>query len=293
MITRMQKRPGIATITLTGLILGYSTPSGAQQQPSGTKSAAPRTSSPAPPPPPPPPSAQEYPPPSQQAYPPPPPPSGVQQAYPPPPPQGSQQGYPPPQQAYPPSAQPGYPPPPQGYPPPGQPGYPPPQQGYPPPQGYPQQPAYPQYPPSPYAPGYLQPRVPVRYELRPRWNVIAGGISTLSSSYLATVLSGIGVAVYSCETNPSSPNCRTGLWPLYIPIIGPLIQTAYVESSNPAAVAAGRAFLVINAVTQAGGLAMIITGAKIKRRVPIYSQRFQLSPYASYTGAGLVAMGRF
>jgi hypothetical protein len=38
---------------------------------------------------------------------------------------------------------------------------------------------------------------------------------------------------------------------------------------------------------------MIIVGAKVKKRIPIYSERLQLSPYASYTGGGLVATGRF
>ena len=271
MMMRMQKLSGIAALTLTSFVLGYATSSWAEQLPA--KSTLPRSSSSA---------EQAYPPPPPQGYPPP------QQAYPPPPP-GSQQGYPPPQQ------QQVYPPPQQGYPQQQQQqGYPPPQQGYPPPpQGYPQQPAYPQYPLPTYPPAYVQPRVPVRYELRPRWNIIAGGISTIGSSYIVSVLSGVGVAVGTCEANPSSINCRTGLWPLYIPIIGPLIETAYVESSNRAAVGAGRAFLVINTLTQASGLVMIITGAKIKRRIPIYSERLQLSPYANYTGFGLVAAGRF
>ncbi|HEX2571640.1 MAG TPA: hypothetical protein VH877_18920 [Polyangia bacterium] len=198
-------------------------------------------------------------------------------------PTSTQQVYPPPSQEYPPPSQQAYPPPP----PPGN------QQAYPPPQGYP--PPYPQYTPPPppsYPPPYAQPRVPVRYELRPRWGLIAGGISMLGSSYLITALVGVGVSVGSCATDPASINCRTGLWPLYVPVIGPFIETAYVQG-NPAAVAAGRAFLVIDGFIQAGGLTMIVLGAKLKRQFPVYSERLQLTPYATYTGGGLVARGRF
>ncbi len=182
------------------------------------------------------------------------------------------------------------PPPPQAYP--QHPDYPQQPQAYPPPQAYPQQPGYP--PPAPvygqptYAyPVYAPPRVPVRYVYRPRVGLIVAGSVVLGVSWGITALSAI--AASGCDPNYDSL-CSTQIWPLFIPVVGPFIQTAYVNGPFAGGI---QALLVFDGLVQVAGLAMIIAGAATRHRVPVYAQRFQVTPYAGLNGAGLMAVGRF
>ncbi len=217
---------------------------------------------------------------------------GDQPYYQPPPAQDPQQGYPQqqPQQGYPQQPQQGYPQQPQpGYPQQPQPGYPQqPQQGYPPPA--------PSYQPGYGQPYYARPRTLVRYEYRPRYGLITGGALMLGIPWLISAASGLSLEGNCSSAIDSFGNfttlCNTHAWPLIIPVVGPFIETAYLYGDS-SSVNAVRAFLVIDGLIQAGGLAMILAGALSRRRVPVYAQKLQFTPYTAGGGAGVVALGRF
>jgi hypothetical protein len=90
--------------------------------------------------------------------------------------------------------------------------------------------------------------IPPGYEIssRPRRGLIIGGAVTLGTTWLLSVLTASFVDSFG-RTNP--------LWPLYIPVVGPFIAIGTAESEG-----AGTAYLVIDGIAQAGGLAMIIAG---------------------------------
>jgi hypothetical protein len=207
----------------------------------------------------------------------PPPPSsqpGAQQQ----PPAQAPQGQPPPQQGYP---QQGYHegPPQQGY----QQGYPQqgyqrgyPQQGY--QQGYPQQghpfgPYHYGQPAYPHQQGYPSPRrryhkVPYEpgMEIPPGGTVIERnrpglwipGIAVLGGLYLATTLTAAMIQTAAWE-----PERRDAARFLYVPIVGPVLYA-------PQAHEAGRPWLVMDTIFQAGGLVMFIAGLVSKRRFLTY-----------------------
>jgi hypothetical protein len=127
--------------------------------------------------------------------------------------------------------------------------------------------------------------------MRPQWKLVKGGASQLGSSYVSTAVTGAITASVACSRNSQSPTC-TGLYPLYIPLVGTFIQVASVTGS-PGQVAARRAFLIIDGASQLSGLALLIVGLTVKKPVPIYTERLQLLPYAGQTGVGLVATGSF
>jgi hypothetical protein len=172
-------------------------------------------------------------------------------------------------------------------------------------QGYPQQP-YPQAYPQPYPPGYpppgayppgyyqgypyMQPRGPVRYEMRPRTGLIIAGSIMLGAAYLTTA--GVTGYVNAVACNGTS-SCSGVYWPLYVPLVGPFIYFGVGDRS--ASLYAGPA-LVLSGLAQIGGLAMIIAGAVARHRVPVYADgtRVSVSPYVLPTGGGgLAAIGRF
>lgn len=183
-------------------------------------------------------------------------------------PQNYPQGYP---QAYP-----------QGYP-----------QGYvPPPGAYP--PGYaPAYPPGyPVAPPPYQgqrPRVPIRYEMRPMYSLVIAGSVMFGGVYLTTA----GVTGYinalSCQ---GKTTCSGTYWPLYIPALGPFI---YFGAANSQDSTIFSPLLVLSGLAQCAGLAMLIAGAVVRHRVPVYAEepRLSVAPYFSPTSAGLSALARF
>lgn len=173
----------------------------------------------------------------------------------------------------------------------------------PPPQPYGQPPGQPYYAPPPPAPVYYPPQQPtyvvvpprqrtiVRYDLKPRYGLIAGGASLLGVTWLATALAGVVVSATNdiCTIETGSA-CTTSAWPLFLPVLGPFIQLGYLQGQG---LSTARGLLVFDGLLQAGGLAMIIAGAVARRQVPIYAGRLQLTPYTVASGAGLAAIGRF
>ena len=120
--------------------------------------------------------------------------------------------------------------------------------------------------------------------------MIIGG-SLFGVTYVGTVL---GAAIVSdlCQAD-SSLGCRVASWPIYLPVVGPFIQMAYISGNGANT---GRALLGIDGALQAGGLAVFIAGAVLWGRsgAPAqYARRVQFVPYSASTGTGLLAFGRF
>lgn len=154
---------------------------------------------------------------------------------------------------------------------------------YPPPPMY--QPPQAQPPPPPV---YVQPpRRIVGYELRPRYGMIAGGASMLGAAWVITAISALGAQATCSTTFLETSACRSTYWPLYVPVAGPFIQTAY--EPHPAL----KALLVFDGLVQGAGLALIIAGAVSRKRVPVYGDRLQITPMATLGGSGILASGRF
>lgn len=169
----------------------------------------------------------------------------------------------------------------------------------PPPPGYttqPGQPAY-GYPPNPQ-PGYYQPlpQQPPRivgYRTRPNVGLIVGGSVMLGSMWVITALTAGGLSAI-CNDNFSSSGssgCSNTYWPLFIPVVGPFIQMNYVQ--NDSARSLSYFGLALDGLVQVSGLVMIIVGAAVRQRVPIYAQRSLLSPVLLNGGSGLAYTLRF
>lgn len=172
--------------------------------------------------------------------------------------------------------------------------------------GYPNQPAYaPQpgqpmygYPPgSQPPPGYFQPAPPprqvVNYKMQPRIGLIVGGSVMLGSMWLITAIAG-GISATVCDVALSgggSSGCSTPYWPLFVPVAGPFIQMGYVPHDSTRGLALiGLAF---DGLVQVGGLAMLIVGATVRQRVPVYAKNWQVAPMFTSSGTGLAFTSRF
>ncbi len=177
---------------------------------------------------------------------------------------------------------------------------------YPPQPAYPPQPGQPMpmygYPPgTPLPPNYYQPQVAppppqiVGYRSQPRIGLIVGGSVTLGVMWLITAGSGAALQA-SCDagfsgSSSSSGGCSSTYWPLYIPVIGPFIQMGYVPNDSSRSLAMlGLAF---DGFVQTGGLVMLILGATLRERVPVYAQKVQVAPMFTSAGSGLALFGRF
>ena len=175
-------------------------------------------------------------------------------------------------------------------------------------QPYPQQPAqpppyYPAQPESGTQPRYTQfTRTPLRYESRPRRNLIIGGGLTLGLAYTVTAVLAASYAdsLYSYDeyTHRNSISSTGGsfgltsnLWPLYIPVLGPWIEMAYLYGNGSGL---GSTLLAIDGLVQAGGLAILIIGAVSRTRVAVYAKNsLTVSPLTLSSGSGILVGGRF
>lgn len=154
----------------------------------------------------------------------------------------------------------------------------------------------------PPAPVVVQPPAPserlppFHYVVQHDRGLIGGGISLLATGYAAAFISGTifassGGANYSGSSSGySDPNGNLAAagGTLIIPIVGPFIGSLVYRTtywSLP--------WSLIDGAAQVAGLAMIIAGARVKHRVPVFSDRLRLSPFASATGGGILASGRF
>jgi hypothetical protein len=177
-------------------------------------------------------------------------------------------------------------------------------------QPYPGQPAYGQpypQPGYPYAPApypYGAGPVPMKpqpilkgYEVkRPHWPLLGAGIGVLGGSYLLTAGITGAIQATDCAVNSTRTSCTTSgtYWPMYIPVVGPFVEMAYLSRTTEYAVLAYPA-LVFTGLVQAAGLALIITGGILPRKVAVYDEpRLSIAPYSLPTGgSGLMASGRF
>ena len=162
---------------------------------------------------------------------------------------------------------------------------------------YPSQPGQPVYvyppgnqpPPGYYQPGAPPPRQIVGSKTRPRIGLIIGGSIMLGTMWVISSVAG-GVSQTICEAS-SSFGCANTYWPLFIPVVGPFIQMGYIPHDSTRSLALlGLAF---DGLVQVGGLTMLIVGAAVRQRVPVYAQRWQLSPMLSSSGTGLAFSARF
>lgn len=97
--------------------------------------------------------------------------------------------------------------------------------------------------------------VPAGYERvsRIRKGLVIGGASTLGAMWLISI--GVGSIGSSLELNNSDPIDKDDWFPMFIPVLGPFISIATLETGE-----LGTTFLVIDGLVQAGGLAMLILG---------------------------------
>lgn len=179
----------------------------------------------------------------------------------------------------------------QPYPQPGQPTYAPPYQPQP-------QPGYPYATPYPYGAPMPKPQPVLKgYEVkRPHWPLLGAGIGVLGGSYLFTAgITGI-IQASDCAINSTRTSCTTSgtYWPMYIPVVGPFIEMGYLSGTSSYAFLAYPA-LIFTGLVQATGMALIIAGGIVPRKVPVYDEpRISIAPYTLPTGGGgLVASGRF
>jgi len=147
-------------------------------------------------------------------------------------------------------------------------------QQQPPPPGYypPPPPGY--YPPPPqpyYAPPLEQPKFTYHTEERPRWGLVVAGAVLFGSVYVPTAVFGGSYGDYG----------------YIIPIVGPFFE---LTSSTDPADRAANAFLVLNALAQATGVALFIAGFAAKKKVLVTDQ-LAIVPAALPGGGGLAAVG--
>ena len=123
-------------------------------------------------------------------------------------------------------------------------------------------------------------QAPVRYELRPRTGLAIAGGAVFGGVYLASTI----VASFLDDKS------------LAVPIAGPFIEMGMLAAnsgSSGSSLGPVHLALLMNGLTQAAGVAMLIAGLATKQKVPLYRPRFCVSPYTAQAGAGIVASGRF
>jgi hypothetical protein len=141
-------------------------------------------------------------------------------------------------------------------------------------------------PPPGYVPYPVPPPAPLRYEMRPRYGLVAAGAAVLGGIYLTTVMT---TSIWDNMGNCSSSTSRCNQhWPLYIPVVGPFVDAARLGGLGQQSLTG---VMVLNGLGQLAGLSMLIAGATTKRRVAIAGHSAQITPVFSGTSVGL--MGRF
>jgi len=142
----------------------------------------------------------------------------------------------------------------------------------------------------------LQPRaLPIHYETHHDRGLIAGGVTLLGTAYAGAIITGSVILDQNDRNPPDSqygpsasyqPNSAAA-GTLLIPVLGPVVSAfcfLHPSWSLP--------WLLVDGAAQVGGLAMIITGARIKRKVPVLD-KVNFMPYGAADGGGLRIAGRF
>jgi tetratricopeptide (TPR) repeat protein len=147
-------------------------------------------------------------------------------------------------------------------------------------------------PPQPAGTLQLPPDIrlaPVRIELRSHRGLIAGGSSLLATSYAAALIAGsMFAALASPYDSSTNGNLQAAGGTLLIPVLGPFIGALVFRTpywSLP--------WVLVDGAAQVAGLAMIIVGARKKHKVPVFVDNTMVMPFATASGGGLVASGRF
>jgi hypothetical protein len=139
-------------------------------------------------------------------------------------------------------------------------------------------------------PGYVL--QPVKLELRHDRGLIGGGIGLLTAGYAAALITGSIFASFGNNGSGYSSDSKGDLaaagGTLIIPVAGPLISAFLYRD-----VVWSVPWALIDGGAQVAGLAMIIAGARVTKKVPVFSDRLRLAPYATNGGGGLLASGRF
>ncbi len=136
-------------------------------------------------------------------------------------------------------------------------------------------PAYPYYG-YPVAPPLAQPA-------RPRRGLIVGGSVLLGVTWgLTAFVSLIGSILCEglCTNDPI-----VGA----VPVLGPLLLLGQIGGGY----SYGGAFLILDALAQGAGLAMLIVGIATRRGPRPQPQRFAITPMLTTSGGGLMVAGRF
>jgi hypothetical protein len=142
----------------------------------------------------------------------------------------------------------------------------------------------------PIPPGY-QP------DTRIRKGLVIGGAVTMGALWVISIIIG-GAAVSVEEADEELGGDSNGLapedfYPLFIPVAGPFIALVTTEAEG-----VGTAFLIIDGVGQAGGLAMLIAGLAAQqtylRRVHQYGEvNVEFAPVVTPEFAGMGLKGSF
>jgi hypothetical protein len=129
-------------------------------------------------------------------------------------------------------------------------------------------------PPQPEVEPPPPPPPPTRLVREHRWNLFTAGTCTFAGSWMAPLVVGSATRQYE----------------LIAPLVGPLLQIRHLQNDGTPFPGMFAAVLVLDALVQAGGLAMLIAGVTTRRnvRLPI-----QVAPAAGVSGGGLVVAGRF
>lgn len=144
-----------------------------------------------------------------------------------------------------------------------------------------------QVPPPLYATQLPPSRALLGYKTERRHGLIIAGSVVLGVTYLITA----GTAMLFDTVCNAASSCHQTTWPLYVPVAGPFIQTAFVERSVVTPLAVGG--LVFAGLAQSAGFAMLIGGIANPRRVPVYAQRMQVAPTFGTGGGGIAVAGTF
>ena len=127
-------------------------------------------------------------------------------------------------------------------------------------------------------PAFADPRVDVRYEMKPSLGLTVGGAVLFGTAYAGAVVTGsifLAPNNGSCVTFAGSPPCPGGnqqvaAGTLLIPVLGPFV--AAIAYRDPTW---STAWSLVDGAAQVGGFAMMLYAARHPKKVPVYAERFQ------------------
>jgi hypothetical protein len=143
---------------------------------------------------------------------------------------------------------------------------------------YPQPQYYP--PPNYYAPPGYAPTAPPRLRTieQPRYGLMTAGLVVFGASWSINALTGY----------------LAGEWRLAVPVAGPLMFAHAIDNGSDLGTRTAIAFLVLDALIEAGGAAMFLAGILTHHQVRVMEHaKLSVLPTALSGGAGVAAFGHF